>query len=58
MFQNYLNQSEPEKTQLDNNILNVNFFLKGIQSKVQVLRSASKWSVGIEKKKFTFKSLL
>ena len=40
---------QPEE-KLENNIVNVNFFMKGIKSKVQVLRSACKWSVGINKK--------
>ena len=50
LFKNIFDQSEEEKIKLENTIPKVNFFLKGIQSKVQVLRSASKWSVGIRKK--------
>ena len=42
-------QQEEEET-LENVIVNVNFFRKGIKSKVQVLRSASLWSVGIKNK--------
>jgi phospholipase D1/2 len=47
-FSNFLGPSE-EKA-LETNVVNVNFFKKGIKSNVQVLRSASKWSVGIGKK--------
>ena len=47
-FKNFLGQ--PEEKQLETNVVNVNFFRKGIQSRVQVLRSACKWSVGIGKK--------
>ena len=47
-FKNLLGQHEEKK--LETNILNVSFFKKGIKSAVQVLRSASKWSVGIGKK--------
>ena len=48
-FKDLLNQ-QPEQKELETNVPQVNFFLKGIKSKVQVLRSASKWSVGIGKK--------
>ena len=47
-FDNFLGQ--PEQKELEANVVNVNFFKKGIKSNVQVLRSASKWSVGIKKK--------
>ena len=47
-FENFL--SQPEQKELEANVVNVNFFRKGIKSNVQVLRSASKWSVGIKKK--------
>ena len=47
-FQNFLGQ--PEQKELETNVVNVNFFRKGVKSNVQVLRSASKWSVGIGKK--------
>ena len=40
----------PDEQQLETNIVNVNFFQKGIKNRVQVLRSACKWSVGISKK--------
>ncbi|MBP3800956.1 MAG: hypothetical protein J6I85_02835 [Clostridia bacterium] len=41
---------QPEQKELEASVVNVNFFRKGIKSNVQVLRSASKWSVGIGKK--------
>ena len=41
---------QPEEKELEPSVVNVNFFRKGIKSNVQVLRSASKWSVGIGKK--------
>jgi len=41
---------EEEEPKLETNIVNVNFFQKGVKSTVQVLRSASSWSVGIKKK--------
>ena len=47
-FNNFLGQHE--KKELETNVVNVNFFQKGVKSNVQVLRSASKWSVGIGKK--------
>ena len=47
-FNNFLGQ--PEQKELQTNVVNVNFFRKGVKSNVQVLRSASKWSVGIGKK--------
>ena len=47
-FNNFLGQ--PEHKELETNVVNVNFFKKGVKSNVQVLRSASKWSVGIGKK--------
>jgi len=40
----------PEEKELETNVVNVNYFQKGIKSKVQVLRSACKWSVGLSKK--------
>ena len=43
----FRNAQEPK---LEASVVNVNFFQKGIKSKVQVLRSASKWSVGIKTK--------
>ena len=39
-----------QQKELETNVVNVNFFRKGVKSDVQVLRSASKWSVGIGKK--------
>ena len=48
-FSNLLSQ-QPEQKELETNVPKVNFFLKGTKSRVQVLRSASKWSVGIGKK--------
>ena len=48
-FKNLLGQQQEEQ-HLETNVVNVNFFTKGIKSRVQVLRSASKWSVGINKK--------
>ena len=48
-FKNLLGQQTEEK-ELQTNVPKVNFFRKGIKSSVQVLRSASKWSVGIQKK--------
>ena len=47
-FQKFL--SPPEQKVLETNVVNVNFFKKGVKSNVQVLRSACKWSVGIGKK--------
>ena len=47
-FKNLLGQHEEKK--LETNVVNVSFFKRGIKSTVQVLRSASKWSVGIGKK--------
>ena len=41
--------NRPEEEKLETNV-NVNFFQKGTKSKVQVLRSACKWSAGIGKK--------
>ena len=41
---------QPEEKKLETNLVFVNFFKRGTKSKVQVLRSASKWSVGIGKK--------
>ena len=48
-IQNIFGQ-EPEQKELVTNVPKVNFFTEGIKSKVQVLRSASNWSVGIGKK--------
>ena len=45
---NFSRNSEQQKLEL--NIANVDFFEKGIKSNVQVLRSASRWSVGIKEK--------
>ena len=42
-------EEEVEQKLEDINIVNVNFFLKGIKSKVQVLRSAGEWSMGLKK---------
>ena len=42
--------AKPEQKELETNVVNVNFYIKGVKSNVQVLRSASKWSVGIGKK--------
>ena len=43
-------EHQEEEQKLENNIVNVNFFQRGIKSTVQVLRSASQWSVGIKQK--------
>ena len=43
-------RQQPQEKELETNVPKVNFFSKGIKSTVQVLRSASKWSVGIGKK--------
>ena len=40
-------QNEPK---LENNIVNVKYFKRGVKSKVQVLRSSASWSVGIRQK--------
>ena len=48
-FKKILGQ-QPEQKELEATIPKVNYFKKGIKSSVQVLRSASKWSVGIGKK--------
>ena len=48
-FKNLLGQQEEQK-ELEANTAKVNLYLKGIKSRVQVLRSAFKWSVGITKK--------
>ena len=47
IFKRHQPQEQEEET-LENVIVNVNFFRKGIKSKVQVLRSACTWSVGIK----------
>ena len=46
-FSNLLGGQNQEEEKLENNIVNVKFFRKGIKSKVQVLRSSCKWSAGI-----------
>ena len=43
-------RQQPQEKELEANVPKVNFFSKGVKSTVQVLRSASKWSVGIGKK--------
>ena len=48
MFNHFLGPIQQKE--LETNVVNVNFFRKGVKSDVQVLRSASKWSVGIGKK--------
>ena len=48
-FSNLLKVNQQEE-KLETNVVNVNFFKKGIKSNVQVLRSACKWSAGIHKK--------
>ena len=47
-FAKLIGREVEEKEKLENTILDVNFFMPGKKSDVQVLRSASKWSVGIE----------
>ena len=47
-FLNFL--EKPEQKALETNVVNVNYFNKGVKSRVQALRSACKWSVGIGKK--------
>ena len=49
-FQSFLGIGHQEEQKLETNVVNVNFFQKGIKSRVQVLRSACKWSAGIGKK--------
>ena len=39
-----------QEEKLENNIVDVKFFRRGIKSKVQTLRSSCNWSVGIKKK--------
>ena len=41
-------QRNQEEHKLENNIVNVKYFRRGIKSKVQVLRSSDNWSVGIK----------
>ena len=48
-FQRILGQQQEQK-KLETNVPKVNFFQKGIKSTVQVLRSAGRWSVGLNKK--------
>ena len=48
-FHSFLREEQKED-KLETNVVNVNFFIKGVKSKVQVLRSACKWSAGIGKK--------
>ena len=50
IFTNFLGRTNEEEEKLENNIINVNFFTKGIKSKVQVLRSSCIWSAGIKNK--------
>ena len=47
---NFLGMAHQEEKKLETNVVNVNFFQKGTKSRVQVLRSACKWSAGIGKK--------
>ena len=47
-FHSLLKQQDDKK--LETNVVNVKFFRKGVKSKVQVLRSACKWSAGIGKR--------
>ena len=49
-LKNFLGGGQQEEKKLETNVVNVNFFQKGVKSKVQVLRSACKWSAGIGKK--------
>ena len=39
-----------DEPKLETSVVNVSFFQKGVKSTVQVLRSASKWSVGVKVK--------
>ena len=50
VFSNMFVRNDQEEEKLEYNIINVNYFRKGIKSKVQVLRSSCDWSVGIKKK--------
>ena len=50
VFSNMFVRNNQEEEKLEYNIINVNYFRKGIKSKVQVLRSSCDWSVGIKKK--------
>ena len=47
---NLLGLANQDEEKLDNHIVDVKFFKRGIKSKVQALRSSSKWSVGINQK--------
>ena len=49
-FSNIFKGQKQEEEKLENNIVNVKFFQRGIKSKVQTLRSSCQWSVGIKKK--------
>ena len=46
----FYNLFHTEENQIIQKIPNVNFFQKGIKSRVQVLRSVSEWSIGTKKK--------
>ena len=48
-FSNFFGQNQQEE-KLENNIVDVKYFRRGIKSKVQTLRSSCNWSVGIKKK--------
>ena len=54
VFSNMFVRNDHEEEKLEYNIINVNYFRKGIKSKVQVLRSSCDWSVGIKKKKIRY----
>ena len=49
-FGKLIGRENDQEEKLENKITCVNFFKIGIKSEVQVLRSASEWSVGIKKK--------
>ena len=49
-FASFVAKTNEEEEKLENKIVNVNFFTKGIKSRVQVLRSSCIWSAGIQKK--------
>ena len=50
IFGNIFGKQQEEEETLENNIVNVNFFRRGIKSKVQVLRSGCAKSIGIKNK--------
>ena len=49
-FASFVARPDEGEEKLEINIVNINFFSKGIKSQVQVLRSSCIWSAGIQKK--------